>query len=195
MTDTTPHSLLQRLRENPDEDAWKRLVDLYTPLLRRWLRRSGVKGSDADDILQDVFAILLRKLPSFEHNQQRGAFRCWLHTILINRLRDYWKSRQTMPETADSAEILQELNRLQDPASDLNQLWDREHDIFLARRVLEVIERDFVPSTWQAFRRVFLDGAKPAEVAAEMGISVNAVHLAKWRVLRRARREITGLID
>lgn len=195
MTDTTPQSLLQRLRVNPDEEGWKRLVDLYTPLLRRWLRQSGVKGSDAEDLLQDVFTILIRKLPSFEHNQQRGAFRCWLHTILLNRLCDYWKSRQTTPETAASAEILHELDRLQDPASDLNQLWDREHDVFLARRVLQVIEKDFLPDTWQAFRRVFLDGAKPAEVAVEMGLSVNAVHLAKWRVLRRARREITGLID
>lgn len=195
MTDTTPQSLLQRLREKPDEDGWKRLVDLYTPLLRRWLRQSGVKGNDADDLLQEVLTLLFRKLPSFEHNQQRGAFRCWLHTILLNRLRDHWKARQTTPETADAAEIVRELDRLQDPASDLNQLWDREHDVFLARRVLQVIENDFLPDTWQAFRRVFLDGAKPAEVAAEMGLSVNAVHLAKWRVLRRARREINGLID
>jgi RNA polymerase sigma-70 factor (ECF subfamily) len=195
MTDTTPQSLLQRLRANPDEEGWKRLVELYTPLLRRWLRSSGVKGSDADDLLQEVLTILFRQLPSFEHNQQRGAFRCWLHTILINRLRDHWKARQTTLEAAGSAAILHELDRLQDPASDLNQLWDREHDVFLARRVLQLIEKDFIPSTWQAFRRVFLDGAKPAEVAAEMGISINAVHLAKWRVLRRARREITGLID
>ena len=100
-----------------------------------------------------------------------------------------------MPEPADPSQVLHELDRLQDPASDLNQLWDREHDIFVARRVLEVIERDFVASTWQAFRRVFLDGATPAEVAAEMGISVNAVHLAKWRVLRRARREIARRSD
>lgn len=191
----TPRSLLERLRHQPDEASWKRLVDLYTPLLRRWLRKSGVKSSDADDLMQEVFAVLLRKLPSFEHNQQRGSFRRWLHTILLNHLRAFWNIRQTIPETADSSQLLQQLDHLQDPASDLNQLWEREHDAFLARRVLELIENDFTPTTWQAFRRVVLDGAKPAEVAAELGMSVNAVHLAKWRILRRARQEITGLID
>lgn len=191
----TPRSLLERLRSQPDDQSWKRLVDLYTPLLHRWLRKSAIKDSDADDLMQDVFAILVRKLPGFEHNQQRGAFRRWLHTILINHLRGYWKSRQTTPETVDSSQASQELERLQDPASDLNQLWEREHDALLARRVLELIEQDFTPTTWQAFRRVFLDEAAPAKVAAELDISVNAVHLAKWRVLRRARREIVGLID
>ncbi len=191
----TPRSLLERLRHQPDEASWKRLIDLYTPLLRRWLRQSGVKGNDTEDLMQDVFAVLLRKLPSFEHNQRPGAFRLWLHTILINHLRSYWKVRQAAPETADSPQILQQLGRLEDPASDPNQLWEREHDAFLAGRILQLIEKDFTFSTWQAFRRVVLDGAKPAEVAAELGLTVNAVLLAKSRVLRRARQEIAGLID
>ena len=94
-----------------------------------------------------------------------------------------------------SAENAPDLDALEDPAGDLNQLWEREHDAFLAKRVLQLIERDFTFSTWQAFRRVVLDGAKPADVAAELNMSVNAVLLAKSRVLRRARGEIAGLID
>jgi RNA polymerase sigma-70 factor (ECF subfamily) len=194
MTDT-PRSLLERLRHQPDDQSWKRLVDLYTPLLLRWLRHAGVEGCDADDLVQEVFSVLVRKLASFEHNQRRGAFRRWLHTIVINHVRGYWKSRKTTPETADSSQVHEELERLQDPASELNQLWDREHDAFLARRLLQLLERDFTPSTWKAFCRVMLDGAKPAEVAAELGLSVNAVLLAQSRVLRRAREEIAGLID
>jgi RNA polymerase sigma-70 factor (ECF subfamily) len=194
MTDT-PRSLLERLRYQPNDPSWKRLLDLYTPLLVRWLRQAGVDGADADDLLQEVFTVLVRKLPAFEHNKRCGAFRRWLHTILINHLRGYWKSRKTAPETADPAQVRQELDRLQDPASDLNQLWEREHDAFLARRILQLLENDFTASTWKAFRRVVLDGAKPAEVAAELGLSVNAVLLAQSRVLRRARQEITGLID
>ena len=193
MTDT-PHSLLERLRERPDDQAWKRLVALYTPLLQRWLRQAGVAGSDADDLLQEVFTTLIREVPSFRHNQRTGAFRHWLHTILLNRLRGFWNARRMTPETADSSSILQALDRLEDPASDLNQLWEREHDAFLARRVLDLIEKDFTHTTWRAFRRVVLEGAKATEVAAETGLSVNAVLLAKSRVLRRARREIDGLV-
>jgi RNA polymerase sigma-70 factor (ECF subfamily) len=194
MTDT-PRSLLERLHHQPDEESWKRLIELYTPLLRRWLRQSGVEGADAADLMQEVFVALVHELPSFEHSQRRGAFRRWLHTILLNRLCGYWKVRQTTPETADSSKILQELDRLQDPASDLNQLWEREHDVFVAQRVLQLIENDFTPAIWEAFRRQVLDGQNPAEVAQALGLSLDSVYAAKSRVLRRMRREIEGLID
>jgi RNA polymerase sigma-70 factor (ECF subfamily) len=189
----TPRSLLERLRHKPDEESWKRLVDLYTPLLQRWMRQFRVEGADAADLLQEVFATLVRQLPAFEHNEQRGAFRCWLRNILINHVRCFWNARRAMPLAAH--DILQDLDRLEDPASDLNQLWDRQHDTFVARRVLELIEKDFTSSTWHVFRRLVLEGAKPAAVAAEMGLTVNAVMLAKSRVLRRARQEIDGLTD
>lgn len=61
--------------------------------------------------------------------------------------------------------------------------------------MLELIEPEFRPATWQAFRRVVLDGDKPAQVAAELGISENAVLLAKSRVLSRLRQEARGLLD
>lgn len=194
MTETTPQSLLQRLREKSDEDGWKRLVDLYTPLLQRWLRQFHIEGADAADLLQEVFATLVRCLPSFEHKGQPGAFRCWLRNILINHVRCFWNARR-MTSFTDANNILQELDRLEDPAGDLNRLWDQQHNTFLARRVLELIEKDFTSSTWHAFRRLVLEGAKPAAVAAEMGLTVNAVMLAKSRVLRRARQEIAGLTD
>jgi RNA polymerase sigma-70 factor (ECF subfamily) len=194
MTDT-PRSLLECLRHQPNEDSWARFIDLYTPLLRRWLRKSGVKGADADDLMQEVFAVVIRELPGFEHNQRRGAFRHWLRTILVNRLRNFWRDRPGASQAPAQGEFLETLEHLDDPASDLSRLWDQEHDAFLAHRILELIEKDFNSVTWRAFRRVVLDGAKPAEVAAELGLSVNAVLLAKSRVLRRARQEIDGLID
>jgi RNA polymerase sigma-70 factor (ECF subfamily) len=194
MTDT-PRSLLERLRRQPDNDSWKRLVDLYTPLLLRWLRQTGMDGADADDLLQEVFLAVIRELASFEHNQRRGAFRNWLRTILINRMRGHWNGRRSNLQAANSREMSQTLEQLEDPCSDLNQIWDREHDASVVRRVLDLIEKDFTSSTWYAFQRVVLGGAKPAEVAAEMSMSVNSVLLAKSRVLRRARQEIDGLID
>jgi RNA polymerase sigma factor (sigma-70 family) len=194
MTDT-PHSLLMRLRFKADDNSWKRLIDLYTPLLQRWLRQAGVAEADAADLLQETFLAVVREMPSFEHNQQRGAYRCWLRAILVNRLRGHWNARRTALPVAASAEFSRNIERLEDPADDLNQIWDREHDAFLANRILQLIEKDFTASTWHAFRRVVMDGARPAEIAVEMGLSVNAVLLAKSRVLRRARQEIDGLID
>jgi RNA polymerase sigma factor (sigma-70 family) len=191
MTDT-PHSLLERLRLRPDDEAWKRLLDLYTPLLRCWLHQAGVVGTDADDLLQDVFATLVREIVCFKHNERHGAFRRWLRAILINRVRGFLRDQRTRIQPAASANVLASL---EDPASELNRLWDRQHDTFIVRRLLELIEPEFTASTWQAFWRQVIDGQPPGEVADALGLSLDAVYTAKSRVLRRLRRETEGLTD
>jgi RNA polymerase sigma-70 factor, ECF subfamily len=87
------------------------------------------------------------------------------------------------------------LASLEDPASELNRLWDRQHDTFIVRRLLELIEPEFTASTWQAFWRQVIDGQPPGEVADALGLSLDAVYTAKSRVLRRLRRETEGLTD
>src|SRR6516164_247108 len=99
----TSVSLLERLRERPDGEAWQRLVAIYTPLLKQWLGRYGLQASDADDLTQEVLAVVVREMPRFEHNQRAGAFRRWLRTILVHRLRGFWRARQARPTaTGDS---------------------------------------------------------------------------------------------
>jgi RNA polymerase sigma-70 factor (ECF subfamily) len=191
----TSHSLLERLRQRPDGDDWRRLVELYAPLLRTWLGRQGVQGADADDLVQEVLAVLVRELPRFEHNQRAGAFRRWLRLILVHRLRDFWRARQHRPEAAGGSDALRRLEELENPDSGLSRLWDEEHDRHVVRRLLERIEGEVTASTWQAFRRVVLEGKGEDVVAAELGLSVNAVFIAKSRVLHRLRREAGGLIE
>jgi RNA polymerase sigma factor (sigma-70 family) len=189
----TSVSLLERLRSEPDSDTWKRLVELYTPLLHGWLRQSGVQPCDADDLVQDVLAVVVRELPHFEHNRRAGAFRRWLRTILIHRLRDFWRARQGRPVASGDSELARLLEQLEDPDSGLSRLWDEQHDRHVLRRLLELIEPAVAPSTWEAFRRVTLEGRDEETVAAELGLSVNAVFIAKSRVLGRLRREAEGL--
>jgi RNA polymerase sigma-70 factor (ECF subfamily) len=191
----TPVSLLDRLRDRPDGADWKRLVALYTPLLRGWLRRYALPPEDADDLVQDVLGVVVRELPKFRHSQQRGAFRHWLRTILVNRLRGYWRGRQQQPRATGDSDFARMLEQLEDPASALSRQWDQEHDRHVCRRLLELVEPDFEPSTWRAFRRTVLDGVPAADVATETGLSVNAVLIAKSRVLRRLRNECQGLTD
>jgi RNA polymerase sigma factor (sigma-70 family) len=190
----TPHSLLERLCLEPDSNSWKRLVDLYTPLLRAWLR-SQLPPADVDDLVQDVLAVVVRELPEFRHNSHRGAFRRWLRTITFNRLKGYWRSRRTAPVNAAGGEAAVMLNGIADPTTDLDKHWEREHDEFIVRRALELLEPEFTATTWQAFWRQVIDGARPAEVGAELELTPNAAVLAKFRVLRRLRRELDGLTD
>jgi RNA polymerase sigma-70 factor (ECF subfamily) len=191
----TSHSLLERLRGQPGGDDWRRLFELYTPLLHAWAGRHGVQRADADDLVQEVLAVLVRELPHFEHNRRPGAFRRWLRTVLAHRLRDFWRARAHRPEAAGGSDVLRRLAELEDPASGLSRLWDEEHDRHVVRKLLERIEGEVAPSTWQAFRRVALEGRDEETVAVELGLSVNAVFIAKSRVLQRLRREAAGLLD
>jgi RNA polymerase sigma-70 factor (ECF subfamily) len=194
MSDTSA-SLLERLRQEPDAASWQRLVDLYTPLLQGWLRRNLVPANDVDDLVQEVMTVLVRELPNFRYDRERGSFRGWLRTITVNRLRMFWRSRQSRPLATGDSDLARKLDELEDPHSVLSQTWDREHDRHVARRLLDLIEREFEPATWRAFQRLALDDAPATAVAAELGLSLNAVYLAKFRVLKRLQQEIKGLTD
>ena len=185
----TPISLLERLRRQPDESAWRRFVDLYTPVVRGWLARFDVPVNDADDILQEVLGTLVRELPDFEHSGRRGAFRNYVRAIMSHRLQSYWRGRRNGRLPSDV------LEQLADPHSALWSHWDREHDHMIMNRLMQLVEPEFASTTWNSFRKVVLDGTKPALVAAELGISVNAVLIAKSRVLRRLREESHDLVD
>ena|SRR5262245_59753215 len=186
----TSATLLQRLCNRGDSAAWERLVHLYTPLIRGWLKRHLPQSADVDDLTQQVFTVVVEKLPAFEHSGRTGAFRAWLRGISVNRLRMFWRSRPA-GVGPDRERMLQQL---EDPHSDLSRQWDCEHDQHVARQMLALIESEFKPTTWRAFRLLVLDGQEPEAVAAEVGLSVNAVFIAKSRVLRRLREEMTGLV-
>jgi RNA polymerase sigma-70 factor (ECF subfamily) len=191
----TSISLLERLRERPSDADWTRLVAVYTPLIHGWLRRQApLTDADADDLTQEVLSALVRELPAFRHSQQVGAFRHWLRGVTVNRLRYFLRSRRGRAAGSGDSEVLQSLHQLEDAESDLSRVWDQEHDAHVAARLLDMIEPEFQPSTWQAFKRTALDGARAPDVAAELGMTVKAVVVAKSRVLKRLRDEARGLL-
>ena len=191
----TSLSLLDRLRQSPEDADWSRLVEAYSPLLRAWLVRSEVQAADADDLVQEVLLVVHRELPEFQHNQRPGAFRNWLRQILVHRLRNFWRSRGRLIAVGNDGRLEQQLRQLADDGSHLSQLWDREHNLAVARKLLELIESRFTETTRLVFRRLVLDEADADTVASETGLSLNAIFTAKSRVLRELRRLGRGLVD
>jgi len=190
----TSASLLERLRTSPDEASWRRLDDLYRPLILRWLLRDPSLGDEAEDLVQEVMGVLVRELPSFQR-RRKGSFRRWLRTITAHRLSAYYRSRKNRPLALGSPLEESPLAQLSDPDSALSRQWDEEHDRYVLFRLMEQITPLFEPATLAAFRRVAVEGASPAQAAEELGLSLNAVLLAKSHVLSRLRQEAQGLID
>jgi RNA polymerase sigma-70 factor (ECF subfamily) len=192
--DETRESLLFRARTG-EESAWKDLMDLYRPLIIGWLNRQGVPARDLEDLSQDILLSVVKHLPTFEHSGRCGAFRSWLRTIVRNRTINYWSALDAQTQASGGSGATAALQQIADPESDLNRQWDEEHDRYVLRCLLHLVEEEFEPATLQAFRRLALDGASGAETAEELGLSVAAVYVAKSRVLQRLRQEAEGLID
>jgi RNA polymerase sigma factor (sigma-70 family) len=184
----TSLSLLDRLGDLTDTDAWGRLVRIYTAVLQSWLRSAGLQPADRDDLTQRILEVLVCRLPSFEHSGRPGAFRAWLRGITTNLLREF-RRRRPLATSASN------LDQLCDPASELSRCWDEQHDHHVLHGLLERVCPEFTEPTWKAFRRTALDGVSPRQTAAELGLTVNAVLIAKSRVLARLRQEAGNLLD
>jgi RNA polymerase sigma-70 factor, ECF subfamily len=189
----TSVSLLDRLKvARPDASDWHRLQGIYLPLIRRWLGRVPGLGDEADDLAQEVLIVVVRELPRFERRRE-GSFRAWLRKVTVNKTRSHWRRRRRMPAAGlDPAAGF--LDRLEAPNGDLAREWDRDHDRHVFERLLAIVQPDFQPITWDAFRRFALDGLPAARVAEELGLTENAVLQAKSRILKRLRVEAGDLL-
>jgi RNA polymerase sigma-70 factor (ECF subfamily) len=186
---TTSVSLLNRLRRPNEQDAWTRFVKLYSPLLYAWAHRLGLADADAADLVQDVFTLLVQKLPEFQYDPQ-SSFRNWLRTITLNKWRD--RNRRRVPAARDPGDAaFAEL-----AAAPNGDTFDEvEYRQFLANRALQLMQNEFSPRTWKACWEHVVAGRPAAEVAAEMGIAVGSVYVAKSRVISRLREELQGLME
>ncbi len=178
-----------------DSESWNRLVELYAPLMRRWLRAYEVPGADVDDLVQEVLTVLSQELPKFTHNQRTGAFRAWLRKMLIHRLQNYWRSRKRQSLGQGGSSVLEQLEQLADDQSQQSRIWNEQHDRDVIARLLELVQPRFQPKTWEAFRRQMFEDQKPAQVARELDMSIGSVYVVRNRVLTALRQEAAGLVD
>jgi RNA polymerase sigma-70 factor (ECF subfamily) len=188
----TRPSLLMRLRDRGDNQAWSDFIDVYSPLIYGFLRRRGLQESDAADVAQEVLTRVARAMPEFGYDRDRGRFRDWLWTVTRNEVRRHWTARgrqvAEVPLAGDS--VLETL------ASDgWTAEWNDEFQRHILNTALQRICSSFEPRTWQAFTRVWLQNNSAVEVAAALNAPVDFVYVAKSRVLKQLREEVLRLAD
>jgi RNA polymerase sigma-70 factor (ECF subfamily) len=184
---TTPVSLLDRLKDGHAPADWFRFAELYTPLLFYWARQLKLQDADAADLVQDVFARLWREIGSY-HRREGKRFRAWLWTVTLNK----WRERQRRKQLAGFANGTGDAIEAPD---ELGQMVEEEYNAYLVDRALQLMRAEFEPVTWRACWEFVVGGRSAADVAAELGITPNAVYLAKARVVRRLRKELDGLLE
>lgn len=191
---TTSTNLIQLARTN-DSDAWRRLADIYSPLVYSWVRRAGLQDSDAADVVQNVFQIVFKSLGRFRRDRAGDTFRGWLWTITRNEIRGWFRKHKTDRGKAvggsDANNRLTEIPDWVQNESETEEIEPHEDaETMMIKRAAEAIKDDFEPHTWQAFWQSTVEGKPSSEIAEELQMTSNAIRQAKFRVLARLREYI-----
>jgi RNA polymerase sigma-70 factor (ECF subfamily) len=189
---TTRASLLVRIRDAQDQDAWRLFVQIYAPVVYGYGRERGLQDADAADLTQEVLRAVAAGVGRLNHDPGRGAFRGWLFTVAHHKLYDLL-ARQRRQGRGSGDTGVQEWLAAQPARDEDKALWDREYEQRLLHWAAEQVRNRFQDSTWQAFWQTTVEGKSGKEVADRLGMTVAAVYLAKSRVMARLREQIRQL--
>ena len=191
----TRPTLLFRIRDARDQEAWGRFIDLYAPLVYGFLRKRGLQDADSADLTQDVLRQVSVAAKSLEYDAKRGTFRGWLFTIVQNRLTDHWRKEGIREHGGGDTDVQQQLNEIPQPGGlDASAEWDADYERQLFHYAANIVKQDFTPTTWQAFWLTAVDGIGGREVAEKLDLTVAAVYLAKGRVMARLKDQVKLLV-
>ena len=191
----TQPSLLFRLQNTGDDQAWSQFVDLYGPLIYRYLRQKSLQDADAADLTQDVLRQVSAAMKTFEYNPRQGRFRGWLFTIVRNRMNTFWQREAAKGQGSGGSAAWDQIQQVIDDNADPSTEWDAEFERQMFHCAARLIRPDFSESTWQAFWRTAVDGIAGRDVAAELRMTPAAVYLARSRVLSRLREQVQLLTE
>jgi len=196
--ESTSHSLLKRLKAQ-DSAAWSRMVRIYGPLVYRWCRRTGVVAQDVEDISQNVFQAVSHGIAGFQRDQPGDSFRGWLYGITRNKVNDHFRRQFRSPASPGGSGFQRHLaNQVEDLEAPPDP-WGEDEALVVDDRLrilhaaLELIRLEFAPHNWQAFWQTTILQFPAAEVALRLALTAGAVRQARYRVLRRLRRELEEL--
>ncbi len=188
----TSITLLGRLRDTPtDASAWGEFVDRYGPKILAWCRKRGLQDADAQDVTQVVLLKLAGAMRTFNYDPSR-SFRAWLKTLTHNAWHDYVEGPNRHGKGSGDTKVLERLQALE-ARDDLLAVLQHEHDRELLERAMICVQGRVAPKTWQAFRLLALENRSGKVVAAELGMSIAAVFVARGRVQQMLRDEIADM--
>ncbi len=185
-------TLLGRLRSTPNDPvAWADFVDWYGQKIYVWCRAWGLQEADAQDVTQDVFLKLSRRMQDFRYDPQ-SSFRAWLKTVTHHAWQDYL-SKKRKPGQGSGDETTRELLAAVEARDDLARRMADAADEELLKEAAARVQLRVEPRTWKAFHLLAIEGRSGAEAAELMGMKVATVFVARSKVQRMLREELARL--
>jgi RNA polymerase sigma factor (sigma-70 family) len=186
----TRASLLVRLRDPRDQDAWQEFFQMYSSVIYGYARRQGMQDADAADLMQDVLRRVASSADKLDYDPRRGTFRGWLFTVTRNRFYDLIDRKRKQVQATGGSDMVEQLNR--QPATDdgAADAWEQEYQQGILRWAMDRVRGEFQEVTWKAFILTAMEGKSPQTVAAQLQTSAGSVYVAKSRVLARLRTEV-----
>lgn len=197
MTDSnlTRASLVFRLRDQTDNDAWQQFLDLYGQTIFQFVRSRGLQDADAADLVQEVFRRVGNAIGRLDYEKQKGGFRAWLFTITRNCLNTFFKKRQKTIQGINDSNPAATLGQLASSKDELDERWEMEFQRQLMAKAIEVIRPKTEPNTWAAFEMTAVQNQPIGQVVDALGMSRGAIYVARSRVTSKLREEVKRLMD
>ena len=183
----TRYSLIARLPDKQDVEAWDQFVSIYEPLVYRLARSKGFQDADAREIVQEVFVAVSGAVQRWEPDPERGRFRSWLFRIARNLMIKFLTRRKHRPLGSGDSGIAELLEQHVDPSPDDTALFDLEYQREVYRWAAQKVQQQVKEKTWQAFSMTTIDGRSTADVSRELSMSIGAIYIACSRVRSRLR--------
>jgi RNA polymerase sigma-70 factor (ECF subfamily) len=180
---STSSSRLDRVKAN-DQDAWRRLVKLYSPLVLFWCRRAGIPADNRADLFQDVFRAVTRYIGNFPR-ERSGSFRAWLRSIVGSKVADHF-ARHVEEIAVGGTEAQCHLMEIPDGVKDSAAACAPNEETLLIRQAIAVVQAEFEPKTWAAACRTIIDGRTATEVAEELGMTFATMGRTKCNRWKRS---------
>jgi RNA polymerase sigma-70 factor (ECF subfamily) len=188
----TRPSLLVRIRDARDREAWSQFVRVYVPLIYRFVLRSGLQDADAADVTQEVLQAVARACKRLDYDPQRGRFRSWLLTVVRSKLGDFVTDQRKQERGTGDTDMIVRLDNV--PAREADDArWEQDYERHVFTWAAQQVRGDFTEPTWQAFWQSAVEGKSGKDVAEGLGMSIGAVYIAKSRVLARLKEQIRQL--
>jgi RNA polymerase sigma-70 factor (ECF subfamily) len=196
----TRRSLLGRLHDLQDQTAWREFFDSYWRLIYKVARSAELNDAEAQDVVQNTFIYLSRRMPNFRYDPERGAFKSWLRVVTRSRINVFLRQQKAdekfldEPQPGDEEDGAGELEEIPDPAGDaLDEVWQREWEENLLARATRGVRARVSAQHFLIFRLSTLNQLPLKQVAKKLHLSLPQVYLVRHRVARLFKEEVQRL--